>query len=50
VSERGQRANFKLKQPTPSSAVAHLVDSLMPFVHPSGLQSMSRLGSPFHSR
>jgi hypothetical protein len=33
-----------------SSAVAHLIDSLMPVVHLSGPSSMSRLGSRLHSR
>jgi len=33
-----------------SCRIAHLVDSLMSFAHPPGLQSMSRLASPFHSR
>ena len=33
-----------------SVVVADLVDLLMPFTHPSGLPSMSRLASPFHSR
>jgi hypothetical protein len=27
-----------------------LIDLLMPFVHPPGFPSMSRLGSPFYSR
>ena len=30
--------------------IAHLIDSLMLFVHPSGSPSKSRLGSAFHSR
>jgi hypothetical protein len=30
--------------------VADLIDSLMPFTHPSVFPSMSRLASPFHSR
>ena len=32
------------------SAIAHLVDSLVPLAYPSGLPSMSWLARPFHSR
>jgi hypothetical protein len=51
AGSRMTRLNQKLrikKQATRSvpPAIAHLVDSLMPFAHPSGLQSMSWLDSP----